>query len=153
MSSDRARIEEVERSMEATRGRMAATVAELDDAVSSRVAAAKEAVDVRRLVADHPWTAIFVALGAGLLLARSGTDERAVKAVAKTPALAKSGAKRAAEAALDVARRRHGSADDDWSTDEDATRNREALTERVAKALHGDELLDEMRTEADRIGR
>jgi hypothetical protein len=152
MSSDRARIEEVERSMEATRGRMAATVAELDEAVSSRVEGAKEAIDVRRLVADHPWPALFLALGAGILLARSGADAQAAQTVKSAPALAKRGAKRVASAVGDATNRRRAKAEEDWSTDEQATRNREALTERVTKALHGDELLADMRAEADRIG-
>jgi hypothetical protein len=153
MSSDRARIEEVERSMEATRGRMAATVAELDEAVSSRVAAAKEAIDVRRLVVDHPWPALFLALGAGMLLSRSGADARAAQTVKKAPALAKRGAQRAVTAVGDVAHRRHAKAEEDWSDDAEASRNRQALTQRVAKAMHADELLDEVRTEAERFGR
>jgi hypothetical protein len=152
MSSDRARIEEVERSMEATRGRMAATAAELDEAVSSRVRAAKESIDVRRLVVDHPWPALFLALGAGILLARSGADAQAARSVKKAPALAKRGAELAAAAVSDVTHHRHSKAED-WSDDEEAERNRRALTERVAKAMHGDELLADMRTEADRIGR
>jgi hypothetical protein len=153
MSSDRARIEEVERSMEATRGRMAATVAELDEAVSSRVAAAKEAIDVRRLVVDHPWPALLLALGAGIVLARSGADAQAAHTVKKAPALAKRGVKRAASAVGEVAHRRHATDEEDWSSDPDASRNRQALSERVTKAMHGDELLADMRTEAERFGR
>ena len=164
MSEERSRVEEVERSMDATRGRMAATVAELDEAVAARVDAAKERVDVRRLIVDHPWPSLLFALGAGILLARSGADERAARAAAdaarRAPSATKRRAKRAAAAARDAARRRgtdESSLEEVAAVDagfedagDDSTRP-QGLAMRVSKALHGDELLDDMRGEADRI--
>lgn len=166
MSEEQSRIEEVERSMEATRGRMAATVAELDEAVSARVAAAKESIDLRRVVVEHPWPSLFLALGAGILLARSGADERAAHAAAeaarRAPSATKRSAKRAAKAAREAARRRRDAdeaiagdvvaADTGYEDAGDESTRPQGIAMRVSKALHGDELLDDMRGEADRIG-
>jgi|SRR5688500_19027460 len=169
MSEESSRIEEVERSMEATRGRMAATVAELDEAVSARVDAVKENIDLRRLVVEHPWPSLFLALGAGILLARSGADERAAHAAAdaarRAPSATRRSAKRAANAARAAARRRReaeesiveevvvvADVDAGFEDASDESTRPQGIAMRVSKALHGDELLDDMRGEADRIG-
>ncbi|HEX6060191.1 MAG TPA: hypothetical protein VFZ11_14370 [Gemmatimonadaceae bacterium] len=160
MQEDRTRIEDVERSMEATRGRMAATVAELDEKVSARIAAAKETVDIGRLVAEHPWPALVLALGAGFVLARSGADSRAAHAAADAAREAPAAAKRGARKAARAVRERFAGGDDasaDVAADvehpsEEPSRPQE-IALRVSRALHGDELLDDMRGEADRIGR
>jgi hypothetical protein len=162
MGDERARIEEVERSIEATRGRMAATVAELDEKVSARIAAAKETMDIGRLVAEHPWPALLLALGAGFALARSGADTRAARAAVEAAREAPSATKRGARKAANAVRERFAG-DDEASADAAADAHVEHPSEepsrpqeiavRVARALHGDELLEDMRGEADRIGR
>jgi hypothetical protein len=63
---------DVRRDIEMTRERMSDTLAQLE-----------HKVNVAQIVRDHPWPAVGLAIGAGFLLARSGSD---VKAAAATVA-------------------------------------------------------------------
>ena len=82
------------------RARMSDTVSRIEERVASRVDAVKDRLDAGRLVGDHPWSALAVALGAGVLLAASGADRKAASAVADgSRQAAASGAQRAGRAA------------------------------------------------------
>src|SRR5262245_15600053 len=60
---------EVRRDIELTRKRMSSTLQELEDRVN-----------LRQLVRDHPWPALAIAFGAGLLLAATAVDAKAAHA-------------------------------------------------------------------------
>jgi len=77
---------DVRRDIELTRERMSSTLAELE-----------QKLNVLQLVRDHPWPALAVAVGAGVLLSGSGAD---IKAAAVT-ATATKGASNKVGAALD----------------------------------------------------
>src|SRR4051812_1359113 len=77
---------DVRRDIELTRERMTNTLAELE-----------HKLNVTEIVRDHPWPALALAVGAGLLLSRSGAD---VKAAAAT-AVATKGASSKVGSALD----------------------------------------------------
>lgn len=87
---------DVEREIRLTRERMADTVAEIEDRISAKTAAIKQKVDVLQLAADHPWTALGVAVAAGLLLSATGADRKVARSAT---AAAKSAADKAMEAA------------------------------------------------------
>jgi hypothetical protein len=63
---------EVRRDIELTRERMSSTLAELE-----------RKLDLMQVVRDHPWPALAVALGAGLLLSGSRADVKAAAATAR----------------------------------------------------------------------
>jgi hypothetical protein len=65
--------DEVRRDIEMTRERMSTTLSQLE-----------RKVNVMQFVRDHPWPALGLALGAGVVLGRSGGD---VKAAAATMAV------------------------------------------------------------------
>ena len=77
---------DVRRAIELTRERMSSTLAELE-----------HKMNVTQLVKDHPWPALALAVGAGVLLSGSGSD---IKAAAATAAATK-GASSKMGAALD----------------------------------------------------
>lgn len=77
---------DVRRDIELTRERMSSTLAELE-----------HKMNVTQLVKDHPWPALALAVGAGVLLSGSGSD---IKAAAATAAATK-GASSKMGAALD----------------------------------------------------
>jgi hypothetical protein len=60
---------EVRRDIELTRERMSSTIEELE-----------QKLNVKQMVADHPWPALAVAFGAGILLSGSGADMKAAAA-------------------------------------------------------------------------
>jgi len=66
---------DVRRDIELTRERMSSTLAELE-----------QKMNLMQIVKDHPWPAIGLAVGAGLLLSRSDAD---IKAAAATAAATK----------------------------------------------------------------
>jgi hypothetical protein len=72
--------DEVRRDIELTRERMSTTLSQLE-----------RKVNVMQFVRDHPWPALGVALGAGIMLGRSGTD---VKAAAATMAVTRGAGRR-----------------------------------------------------------
>jgi hypothetical protein len=77
---------DVRRDIELTRERMSSTIEELE-----------QKLNVKQMVVDHPWPAIALAVGAGVLLSGSGAD---VKAAAATVTATK-GASSKLGAALD----------------------------------------------------
>ena len=60
---------DVRRDIEVTRERMSSTLAELE-----------QKLNVMEIVRDHPWPAIALAVGAGVLLSGSGADVKAAAA-------------------------------------------------------------------------
>src|SRR5947199_6790236 len=77
---------DVRRDIELTRERMSSTLAELE-----------QKLNLMQIVKDHPWPALAVAVGAGVLLSGSGAD---IKAAAATAGATK-GASTKVGAALD----------------------------------------------------
>ncbi|HEY4133045.1 MAG TPA: DUF3618 domain-containing protein [Gemmatimonadaceae bacterium] len=77
---------DVRRDIELTRERMSSTLAQLE-----------QKLNVMEMVRDHPWPALALAVGAGILLSGSSTD---IKAAAATAAATK-GASTKVGAALD----------------------------------------------------
>jgi hypothetical protein len=77
---------DVRRDIELTRERMSSTLAQLE-----------QKLNVMEIVRDHPWPALALAVGAGILLSGSSTD---IKAAAATAAATK-GASTKVGAALD----------------------------------------------------
>jgi hypothetical protein len=148
---------DVQRDIALTRERMSETIAELDARISSRVAVIKERLDLKELVEDHPWTALAVALGLGVLLGGTGADSKAAHATARA-------AKRAPGATADLARRGWESAASVVSRDgrqdagDDQPADAEAgLTDRIrgaiARAIGVDELVEQMRDAAAQLAR
>src|SRR3954468_17476894 len=60
---------DVRRDIELTRERMSSTLAELE-----------QKLNLTQVVKDHPWPAVALAVGAGILLSRSGADLKAAAA-------------------------------------------------------------------------
>jgi hypothetical protein len=79
---------DVRRDIELTRERMSSTITELE-----------QKLNVTQMVRDHPWPALAVAFGAGVLLSGSGAD---VKAAAATLAATKGSSNKIAGALDDV---------------------------------------------------
>ena len=96
----------------AVRDRMSDTAADIEALVSDRVDAVKERVNVVQMIRDNPWPSLAVALGAGVAIAASGADRKAVTAAAEVSRnAARSGAaavtsasRRAATATAETAR-------------------------------------------------
>ena len=80
--------DDVRRDIELTRERMSSTFAELE-----------QKLNVMEMVKDHPWPAIALAVGAGVLLSGSGSD---VKAAAATVAATKGASNKLGEALDDI---------------------------------------------------
>jgi hypothetical protein len=97
------RTTDVQRDIALTRERMSETIAELDARISERVVVVKEHLDMKKLVEDHPWPALAVAFGLGVLLAGTGADGKAARATVRA-------AKGAPAATADLARRGWGTA-------------------------------------------
>src|ERR1043166_1145549 len=80
--------DDVRRDIELTRERMSTTLAQLE-----------QKLNVGEMVRDHPWPALALAIGAGVLLSGSGAD---VKAAAATVAATKGASNKLSEALDDV---------------------------------------------------
>ena len=80
--------DDVRRDIELTRERMSRTFGELE-----------QKLNVMEMVKEHPWPALAVAVGAGVLLSGSGSD---VKAAAATVAATKGASNKLSEALDDV---------------------------------------------------
>ena len=79
---------DVRRDIELTRERMSSTITELE-----------QKLNVAQMVRDHPWPALAVAFGAGVLLSGSGAD---MKAAAATMAATKGSSNKIASALDEV---------------------------------------------------
>lgn len=94
---------DVERDIEQTRERMAGTVRELEQRYTQRLDAVKEKLDVPRMARAHPWAALGIAFGGGLLLSVTKADEKLAEAVANAATSAASALADVARHAADVA--------------------------------------------------
>lgn len=103
---------DLQREIAETRRRMSETVDDIDARVSGQVEAVKEKLDVTKLVSEHPWPALAIALSAGILLSATGADARAVGA---TTAAAKKASKATVGTARKVGRTLRGQSDDEAS--------------------------------------
>jgi hypothetical protein len=147
------RTTDVQRDIALTRARMSETIAELDARISDRVAVVTERLDLKQLVEDHPWPALAVAFGLGVLLAGTGADAKAARATVRV-------AKSAPDATADLARRGWGAAASVVRRDgsEDGEVDAEpGLADRVrstiAHAIGVDELMRQMRGAAAELAR
>lgn len=147
---------DVQRDIALTRERMSETIAELDARISDRVAVVKERLDLKQLVEDHPWPALAVALGIGVLLAGTGADAKAARATVRA-------AKGAPGATADLARRGFEAAKGVVSRDGNGGREVEVEQEQagladrvrstITRAIGVDELMSQMRDAAAELVR
>lgn len=153
--------DEVQRDIALTRERMSETIAELDARISNRIAAVKEKVDLMQLAREHPWPALAVALGVGVLLAGTGADAKAARATVRA-------AKAAPRTTADLARRGwdaaaskvRGDGNDQHDVDRRETEVELAqpgladrMRDTITRAIGVDELLGQMRTAAEELVR
>jgi hypothetical protein len=59
------------------------TIDEIEQTLTAPVRAVRDRLDVRRLVQNHPWAALAVAVGTGALVSSSGADARAASLAAE----------------------------------------------------------------------
>lgn len=85
------------------RDQLSDTIAELEARVTAPVQAVKQRLDVGRIVREHPWTALAAAVGAGVLVASTGADERAAGIAAEQARQAAAKAREAGAAGLRLA--------------------------------------------------
>lgn len=147
------RTADVQRDIAMTRDRMSDTIAELDARISQRIAVVQERFDLNQLVEDHPWAALAVALGVGVLLAGTGADGKAARATVRA-------AKSAPGATADLARRGWGAAAAVVGRDgngQPALDDEPGLADRVrntiTRATGVDELISQMRDAAAELAR
>ena len=81
------------------RDRIHDTVAELEARVTAPVRTVKQRLDVGRMVQEHPWSALAVAVSAGAIVAASGADKRAAAAAVEKARQGGAAGARAARAA------------------------------------------------------
>jgi hypothetical protein len=151
------RTANVQRDIALTRERMSETIAELDARISDRVATVKERLDVMQLAQEHPWPALAVALGLGVLLAGTGADVKAARATLRAakgaPSATTDLARRGLEAAKGVVRR-NGAGEQDADAE---VAVQSGLTDRmrstITRALGIDELMSQMRDAAVELTR
>jgi ElaB/YqjD/DUF883 family membrane-anchored ribosome-binding protein len=155
-------MDDVQREIARTRERMSSTVAEIDARVSDRVEGAKDRLNIVQLVRDHPWPALAIALGTGVLLSATGADTRAARATKRAVLAAPGAVKHTAEHAVDSVRERFaGDGSSDGVVSESSARLRGLLgsfagrlTSIIAAPLVSriDILVDEMRTASHDLG-
>ena len=86
-----------------TRAQVADTLATLRDRVAEPVAAVRRRLDVAAAIQQHPWSALAVALGTGVLVAATGAEARAASAAAEAARQGRDGAAHLAQQAGHVA--------------------------------------------------
>ncbi len=153
--------QDVERDIALTRQRMSETIAELDARITHRITVVKDRLDVGQLVQDHPWPALALAFGVGLLLAGTGADAKAARATIR-------GAKAAPGAAAGLVRqgwdagvsRVRGDGKDGAEVGGDGAAGPESqpglsdrMRDTITQALGVEELIGQMRTAAEELAR
>jgi hypothetical protein len=151
------RTAEVQRDIAQTRERMSETIAELDTQIARRVATVKDKLDVMQLVQEHPWPALAIAVGLGVLLGGTGADAKAARATIRA-------AKAAPGTTADLASRGLDAAKGLIGRDGDGDGHAEAVVERqpgigdrlsgtITRAIGIDELMNQMRDAAAELSR
>jgi hypothetical protein len=150
------RTTDVQRDIALTRERMSETIAELDARISGRVAVVTERLDLKQLVEDHPWPALAVALGLGVLLAGTGADAKAARATVRA-------AKVAPGATADLARRgwsaaagavrRDGAGEREVEVEDGEPGLADRVRSTITRATGVDELISQMRDAAMELAR
>ena len=148
-------INEIQSEMAATRERMANDIDEIKAKAAERVSAAKERVNVMRMVREHPWPALGAAVVLGAAIGASGAD-------AKVAAATVAGAKKAADATKDAAtstlEKLHSDHDQATERLREAEPSKPGITDRLSLMLGAlvtrglDRLLDEMRNASQDLG-
>ena len=154
------RTADVQRDIALTRERMSETIAELDTQISQRVEAVTQKLDVMQLVQDHPWPALAIALGLGVLLGGTGADAKAargtVRAAKAAPGATADLARRGVEGAKGLLGRdgdNNGAAHGDESALDQEPSLGGRLSSTIRRAIGVDELLDQMRDAAAELSR
>ena len=148
-------IEEVRSEMAAARDRMANDIDEIKAKAAERVNAAKERINVMRIVREHPWPALGAAVVLGAAIGGSGAD---AKAAAATAAGAKKAARASKDAATNAIEKLHSRDDESPEGVGEVELSKPGLGDRVsvmlgALAMRGlDRLLDEMRSASRQLG-
>jgi len=152
--------EDVQRDIALTRERMSETIAELDARISHRVETVKEGLDVGRLIEDHPWAALAVAVGAGLLLAGTGADATAARATVRAakaaPGTTAELARQGWDATVSKVRGNGDGAAEtaaDGAGGQDSAGVTDRMRDTIARALGVDELIGQMRTASEEFAR
>ena len=148
------RTADVQREMALTRERMSETIGQLDAQISDRVARMKEKVDLIQLAQQHPWPALAVAVGLGVLLSGTGADAKAARATVRAAKATPGATVELARKGLDGAKglmRRDGNAAGDVPPEEPGFADRMRNT--IARAIGLDELMSQMRDAAADLSR
>ena len=93
------KTEDVRREIDATREQMAATAAEIEVRIHSKVDAVKQKLDLMDHARAHPWPALAIALIAGAAIAATGSDRKAATAATRVAKRAPRATGRALKAA------------------------------------------------------
>jgi hypothetical protein len=151
------RTTDVQRDIALTRERMSETIAELDARISDRITVVKERVDLMQLVEDHPWPALALALGVGVLLAGTGADTKAARAgvrgVKAAPRATADLARRGFEAAKGVVRRDGNGGEPELEVEQEEIGLADHVRRTITKAIGVDELMSQMRDAAAELTR
>jgi hypothetical protein len=151
------RTADVHRDIALTRERMSETIAELDTQISHRVATVKEKLDVMQLAQEHPWPALAIAIGLGVLLGGTGADAKAARATVRAAKAAPGTTADLASRGLDAAKGLLGR-DGEGNGNAEAVAPQEPgfgdrLRSTITRAVGVDDLLGQMRDAAAELSR
>jgi len=139
---------EIRSEMAATRDRMANDIDEIKAKAAEQVNAAKERVNVMRIVREHPWPALGAAVVLGAAISGTGADS---KAAAATVAAAKKAASASMDAARSAVEKLHSSDNQSPEAVREVEVSKPGLSDRLSVMLGAlvmrglDRVLDEMR--------
>ena len=148
-------INDIQSEMAATRDRMANDVDAIKAKAAERLHAAKERVNVMRVVREHPWPALGAAVVLGAAIGASGADE---KAAAATVAGAKKAASATRDAATSAIEKLHSSDEQSPEPVRETEVSKPGLSDRFSVMLGAlvmrglDRVLDEMRVASHQWG-
>jgi ElaB/YqjD/DUF883 family membrane-anchored ribosome-binding protein len=151
------RTADVHRDIALTRERMSETIAELDTRISHRVATVKEKLDVIQLAQEHPWPALAIAVGLGVLLGGTGADAKAARATVRAAKAAPGATADLASRGLNAAKGLVGRDGNGSGSAEEAAPQESSFGDRlrstITRAIGVDTLLGQMRDAADELSR
>ncbi|MDQ2666358.1 MAG: hypothetical protein M3Z05_10145 [Gemmatimonadota bacterium] len=91
-------IEKVRDDVQRTRAQLSDTLAELSARLTSPINAAKKKLNIVEMARNNPWPALALAIGTGVALSATGSDERIAAAAVKAGQAGVEGARDAAKA-------------------------------------------------------